>query len=221
MINKKYSIGRASHKFQCKRDMLEHDIPTPLIFLRNDIERDSKIPYPLIARPTNHFKGRHFYMVANQADARYYLRRGYYLQQVIDNDKEYRVFIFRNKVFEVNIKKKTGDGKKNELIRNFENGWSFYFQSVDDTRQELKDLCRRAMDMINLDWGAVDCCVDTRGKIYIFEINSAPSLIERKIKKLASKVTEYINKSLRENINSMLNTRIQELEEEIEGGYVD
>lgn len=192
ILNKRYNITRASHKFQCKREMIKHDIPTPRIFLKERIEEDDNIPYPLIARPTNHFKGIHFYMVKNQDEARHYLRRGYYIQEVIDNDTEYRVFIFRDKVFEVNVKKQTGQGKKNELIRNFENGWSFYFQAVSDTRQELKDLCRRAMSMVNLDWGAIDCCVDKKGRIYIFEINSAPSLIERKISKLALKVAEYI-----------------------------
>jgi len=192
IINKKYAISKASNKFRCRVEMRDNGIPTPRLFYRKHIEEVEDIPYPLIARPRNHFKGRHFYLAKNKSQARNYLLKGYYLQEIIDKDEEYRIFIFRDKIFEVNIKKKIENGKKNELIRNHDNGWDFYCKKIAETDQNLKDYSRKAMRIVNLDWGAVDCCMDTKGGIYIFEINSAPSLIDRKVTKLASKIREYI-----------------------------
>jgi len=193
IINRKDSILSASDKYRAKELFMDCGIPIPRLYTIHDLETE-EINFPIIARPRNHYKGRHFYIVEDIKTATNYFMRGFYLQDIVDNKDEYRVFIWRDKVFEVNIKKKTREGNgNNELIRNFDNGWSFYFQPVSETKSIIKDFCRMAIRHLQLDWGAVDCCIDTNGKFYMFEVNSAPSLIDRKIKKLADKVREFVN----------------------------
>jgi len=199
IINKKWAIQGVSNKFECRQALWENDVPVPTMYYENDVKNNGDVEsiFPLIARPKNHFKGRHFYIVEDERSALRYLNRGYYLQRIIDKDVEYRIFVLRDKVFEVSKKEKTPMGTiKDDLIRNFDNGWRFMFQSVVDTRRDMKDYCRKAMRIMGLDWGAIDCCIDKKGDFYIFEINSAPSLIDRKVKKLAVKIKEYLSNEI-------------------------
>ena len=97
IINKKWAIQSVSNKFECRLALLESGVPVPRMYHENDIKNNSDVKsiFPLIARPKNHYKGRHFYIVEDERSALRYLNRGYYLQEIIDKDKEYRIFIFR------------------------------------------------------------------------------------------------------------------------------
>ena len=188
IINKAWGIRNASNKYETKRVMIDREIPTPQLFTYENIISDS-IKYPIIARPKHHFKGREFYVVESVKDAIACLTRGRYLQEIIDKKDEYRIFIFKDKIFESNIKKNSGT--EDSLIRNRATGWIFNIARITETPQILKDYSRRILEALGLEFGAVDCCIDKMGKPYVFEVNTAPALIDRKVSKLARKIEEW------------------------------
>lgn len=198
IFNKGHDIILVSNKLKMRRKLIESNIPVPKLYNLDAIEEsryeiDSK-ELPLIARPVNHWKGKDFNLVFSYDEAITYLRKGYYLQGVINKETEYRIFVWQGGVFECSIKEPRLE-RYNMLVRNFGNGWRFGYKQRLETPQELRKYARESVELAGLDFGAVDCCVDKKGDYYIFEINSAPSLIERKAEKLANKITKYMEEN--------------------------
>lgn len=149
--------------------------------------------FPVIVRPLQHSQGRRFYIVKDLAELRKYLTPEYYISEIIDKKDEYRVLVLNDKVVEVSVKTKTRDDA-DELIRNHRRGWVFKripYSELED--RALTETARRAIGSIGLTFGAVDLCIEKNtGKPYVFEVNSAPGLIERKAEKIATKINEMI-----------------------------
>lgn len=188
VINPKAAIINSSNKLQSRLTLIAHEIPAPKVY--KCIEEIDQ--YPVIARPPYHFKGRDFHLLHNETDARNYLEKGYYLQRYIDKKDEFRIFVWHDKIFEVNAKEPRTD-YYNDMIRNFSNGWRFRWLRLDSVPSAMRRYCRQATEIMGLDFSGVDCCLDKQGNIFIFEINSAPSLIQRKAEKLAEKIKGYFN----------------------------
>lgn len=188
VFNPMVSIERSIRKPEVRRLLLANEIPAPRIIDRDNL---NNARYPLIARPVNHYKGKSFYMLNTTDEADKYLRRGYYLQELIKKDKEFRVFVFKDKIFEVNIKKQLNE-EANETIRNYRSGWGFSWMTYKEIPRQLRNICRLSAEIIGLDFCGIDCCLDENGKPFIFEVNSAPGLIPRKVEKLATKIKEWL-----------------------------
>jgi len=62
------------------------------------------------------------------------------------------------------------------IIRSNTRGWKF--SHITKVSNELVNEAAKALEAVGLDFGAVDCCVDTDGKVWILEINSGPGLKE-------------------------------------------
>jgi len=191
VINTATAINNARNKYRARLIMKDNDIPVPKVYTRENL---SEADFPIIARPYNHYRGKHFYLVSNHYEAMKFINRGYFLQEVIENDTEYRIFVLLNELFETNVKvPEREDGRvSSDLIRNRKNGWKFNVIRRSNVPSDLKNLAVRANQALGLDWGAVDCCTDIHGKHYVFEINTAPSLIDRKQEKLAEKLINYL-----------------------------
>lgn len=76
-------------------------------------------------------------------------------------------------VIERMAKKKVADGA-NMLIRSNRLGWKFsHVKTVDEN---LNEEAVNSLKALGLDFGAVDCCIDTEDKPYIIEVNTGPGL---------------------------------------------
>jgi glutathione synthase/RimK-type ligase-like ATP-grasp enzyme len=196
MINNAIAITKASDKVATRLLLHRAMIPVPRLYDEEDVvdnrEQINEGNLTLIARPYKHYKGRNFNLVYDLDSAMQYLDKGYYLQQVIDKDTEYRIFIWRDEIFETNIKEPR-EYVKSDLIRNLDNGWYFRPTRWRNVPDDLKGYSKQAVQLTGLHFGAVDCCVDKGGNPYLFEVNSAPALFERKIDKLASKIKDYLS----------------------------
>lgn len=64
----------------------------------------------------------------------------------------------------------------NMLVRSNRLGWKF--SRVKSLRKDIADEAIKAVKAVGLDFGAVDCCVDVNGKVFILEVNSGPGLEE-------------------------------------------
>ena len=189
VMNEARHIMVTANKPSMRFKLLGHGVSAPALYDENTID---KAEYPIIARPANHWKGKHFNLVYNRADAQVFINKGYYLQEVINKDTEFRLFILLDKIIEASIKV-PASVNSNEMIRNANGGWLFNQYPVAELPRELKHHARMAAELGNLAFCAIDCCVDVKGIPYIFEINSAPSLIPRKVTKLATRIKEAYN----------------------------
>lgn len=72
--------------------------------------------------------------------------------------------------------KKFAQDGANMLIRSNRLGWKFV--KVKSVSKDIEAEAIKALDAIGLTFGAVDCCVDVKGKAYIIEVNSGPGLEE-------------------------------------------
>jgi len=82
-------------------------------------------------------------------------------------------------------------GGANMVLRSNRMGWKFSI-----VKKFSKDLEQSAIDAVKalgLDFGAVDCCLDTNGNPYIFEVNSGPGLEATSFDKYVESFTELIS----------------------------
>lgn len=72
--------------------------------------------------------------------------------------------------------KKFAQDGANQMIRSNRLGWKFsHVKSVD---KALAAEAVKACSALGLDFGAVDCCTDASGKVFIIEVNTGPGLEE-------------------------------------------
>ncbi|MEA3296160.1 MAG: hypothetical protein U9Q27_03430 [Patescibacteria group bacterium] len=83
------------------------------------------------------------------------------------------------------------------LIRSNTRGWKFAHVTKYD--KKLADKSIMAVKTLNLEFGAVDCCIDTNNNIWIIEVNTGPGLE-------ASSFYAYVNKFAK-IIDNILNSK--------------
>lgn len=188
VINSMRSILLASNKPQFRFKLIMSGVPAPKLYSSESI--DSAV-FPVIARPVHHYRGKNFNIVETKDNAIQFLRSGHYIQEMIDKDKEYRFFVFNDKILEASEKERVNTDS-HPIIWGHEFGWNFVFCSLRNVNQNLKDYARMAARVSELNFCAVDCCIDKNGNPYILEINSAPGLIDRKAEKFALRIREWL-----------------------------
>jgi len=190
-INKRKSVERVADKPACRQFLMSAGVVCPpTIFTAAEYSLfGDRYPSPYIARPRYHFGGRDFRVISSEEDAISLLKKGYYLQQLIQKSDEYRMLMFRGLIMEASIKVQSRPDA-DMLIRNHRRGWRFNRVPVAEMPRVMKDACKDCCRHIDIDFCAIDCCFDQSGVPYILEINSAPGLIERKVVALATKIED-------------------------------
>jgi glutathione synthase/RimK-type ligase-like ATP-grasp enzyme len=99
-----------------------------------------------------------------------------YTKQVKYN-YEYRVHIFRGEVIGISKKIPKEYENPNEYIRNHHKGWRFSLRDKDRVHENIKNEAIKALEVIGLDFGAVDLAWNKeQQKAIIFEVNTAPGM---------------------------------------------
>lgn len=191
ILNKQNAVKTAKNKPTAKSLLQEKNIPTPKLISFEDAIAGN-VEFPLIVRRNNHFKGKFFNVCNNPRDIRRFSPSNHYIQEMVNKKDEYRLFILNDRIIEANIKR-CPENQSTPMVRNKENGCFFARVRVADLDRELKNAARSAIREIGLDFGAVDCAtIQESPGITIFEVNSAPGLIPRKIELLKTKLEEII-----------------------------
>lgn len=104
----------------------------------------------------------------------------------VRKETEYRVHVFKDQILDVQQKKLAFDApeNRNPYIRNHANGWVFAREGV-TTPIEVLEQSIKAIRAVGLDFGAVDVSVGADGKVYVFEVNSAPGIENTTLQKYA------------------------------------
>lgn len=192
-INKQEAVQLSSNKPLCKQKLLESNIRTPKYISWQEALRGD-ITFPVIVRRNGHSQGRWFYLVNNARQLRKYNPDNHYIQDLVNKIDEYRLFIMKDRIIEADLKVPP-ESDPNAMIRNHAKGSYFQWVKVSTLDRDLKDMVRRAVkDVVGLDFAAVDCATirlpDGSVSSTIFEVNSAPGLIDRKLELIVTKLQE-------------------------------
>jgi len=102
--------------------------------------------------------------------------------QYIPKTAEYRVHVFKGKVFDIAQKRarKSGSGVLevsglDYKIRSYERGWVFCRENV-KIPEGLEEGAVKAVESLDLDFGAVDMIWNRTLGIFVLEVNTAPAL---------------------------------------------
>ena len=108
---------------------------------------------------------------------------------------EFRVHVFNGEVIDVQRKARRSsveDDDVNWRVRTSDNGFVFVRQDV-ELPEHVKDMCANAVQVCNLDFGAVDIVYNAhRDAYYVLEINTAPGLEGQTIINYADAIERYI-----------------------------
>lgn len=96
------------------------------------------------------------------------------------------------------------------LIRSNTRGWKF--SRVTKYDKDLATMSIQAVKALGLEFGAVDCCIDDNGNIWIIEINTGPGLEGSSLEAYINKFTKMIDNILNPKpadtaINAMLSAK--------------
>lgn len=190
IINKKEAVQLSSNKPRCKQTLMNAGIPTPKRYSFQEA-LSGRMQFPVIVRRNGHFQGRYFYIINSINELRRYDPSTYYIQEVVQKLNEYRLFIMKDRIIEADLKE-TPPGHAS-IVRNHETGCFFRWVRVSSLPDDLKRAARDAIQTCGLDFGAVDCAtIQTPNGVRstVFEVNSAPGLIPRKVDLFVTKLHE-------------------------------
>lgn len=114
--------------------------------------------------------------------------------QYIKKVYEYRLHVFRDKVFFVQRKARNldvPDEQVNWKVRNHANGFIFAHQGV-DVANNVKQYAIDAVRVLGLDFGAVDIICTKRLEWYILEVNTACGLEGTTLEKYTEVFKEFV-----------------------------
>lgn len=193
MLNTREAVTTSSNKASCKRMLLESGIKTPRYYSWHDTIR-----YPAIVRRNNHSQGRWFYVVNSPQELRHYDPTNHYIQEMVNKIDEYRLFLMKDpdnnsyRIIEADLKVPP-ENDPHAMIRNHTHGSFFRWVRVNSLDRGLKENVKNAVSRIGLDFAAVDCATISTNHgqdSTLFEVNSAPGLIDRKIDLFVNKLHE-------------------------------
>jgi len=80
------------------------------------------------------------------------------------------------------------------IVRSNHRGWKFSSVALNALAAPLKNAATKAVEVLGLDFGAVDCCLDQNNHPWVIEINSGPGLqgttFEKYVEAFRAKIAE-------------------------------
>lgn len=169
-INSPKAVRLASNKRKALQAMAEAGVPTPEVF-SPDQARVMAWEIRLVGRPDKHYGGSEFYLCNGTNEVRDAIEQGCtHFLEYIEGGREFRCHVAFGK--SIKIAEKIGG---DSVIRNFKHGSTFMYPQDFNHKKTLRNLSKKAVMCLGLDFGAVDI-IWKDDKWYVLEVNSAPSL---------------------------------------------
>jgi len=173
-LNRHEEVLRVGNKLLCFKDLQRWGVSIPRFTESKEEASSWGVPIVIRHKLRGHSGDGAVYTedVANLPDAPLYVE---YKKKV----REFRVHVFRERVIDVQEKKKrreVGNDEVDYKIRNKYTGW-VYCRDIDAPPPSISDDSILAVSCCGLDFGAVDVIWNNHEqKSYILEINTAPGL---------------------------------------------
>lgn len=110
----------------------------------------------------------------------------------IKKNQEYRIHVMGGEAFFIQRKARKLDVPDEEVnwkIRNHQNGFIYANQDV-EVPEEYKEIAVEAVNILNLDFGAVDIISKKNGEPFILEVNTAPGLAGTTLEKYCDQIRQ-------------------------------
>lgn len=188
-INKAAGISNNGNKLHARKLMQEIGVPTPKLYT-------DEIEFPCIVRKQHHAQGKHFYYCENTeqlADALKKLEgQAIYISEFIDKEREFGVFFFNKRIWQVVEKLPREEYKDQKHIIWNASHDTHYYEYINWSEWPLEPLTDviKAAEKIGLDFGRADV-IEKDGKYFILEVNSAHTLKSEYAKETFAKVLDY------------------------------
>lgn len=147
----------------------------PRFWLSRDIVGNKQCPTLVLGRRFNHHGGTDIRLCATPASVRYWAGRRDFFTQVIPNDREFRVWVYRGAHLGTYEKVKVRAGRPG-FGRNYRNGYAFQLVPTDRVSRDAVESAKAAIKALGLDFGAVDIIHGEDKNYYVLEVNSAPGV---------------------------------------------
>lgn len=134
------------------------------------------IPLPCLARRDRHAGGTDIIVIRNAQDAGRLGADYAYFTDLIPSDREFRVWIFRDRHLVTYEKIKKREAEQPGFGRNYAQGYGFDRIENELVPDALKQIGRNAISALELDFGAIDVLLGTDGRYYVLEVNTAPRI---------------------------------------------
>jgi hypothetical protein len=153
------------------------------------------LSFPLLARKKNHMHGKDIMPVLQVEEIPFrYRAGGEFFTQYINRETEFRVWVYRRRHLATYQKVMKYPEKYRFIGCNYRNGFMFDIVRRENLPQPAIDLAAKAVQALQLDFGAVDVLLGKDGKFYVLEVNTAPGvqgLTREGINRLADKVVKW------------------------------
>lgn len=179
-INSRSALRQNSDKLEALRILEDEGVTVPPFSTDPD-----DLEWPLLGREINHARGDDINLILQQRDVT--LTDNDFYVKYIPTKLEYRMHVANGEVFKVHEKRLRHEAENHPYIRNHETGWVF----VEPRRREPEhQLAIDALEVLGLDFGAVDVIRGEDDEEYVLEVNSAPSLDEANLERYGERLAE-------------------------------
>lgn len=171
-INTPKMIQITDNKRLTRKILRDNHISIPkTYFSKVEIHRDGDTHYPLIGRTKYHSQGKGTIISNNMRDIDAD-RCSVYWSEIIDKDREFRIYVFFGKI--IGVEEKIPDDR-NCVLWNFSTG-NAKFRGIkrDNYPIAVCTLAIHAIEIIGIDFAAVDIISKGRQN-YVLELNTSPS----------------------------------------------
>lgn len=150
---------------------------------------------PLFARNLVHSKGRDIKIALEDWQIAGLMASGTaFFTPHVPSVREFRTWVYRKRHLGTYEKALRRPADCKRLGRNHDNGFDFSGIENENVPDRLKDVARRAVAVLNLDFGAVDILQRASGDYVVLEVNSAPGVSDerrRVIQGLAHRIVRW------------------------------
>jgi len=97
--------------------------------------------------------------------------------QMVPSQREFRQHIFNGRAIRVGEKISTSPAWRKLPVRSRSNGWTLKYPPNEPVPEGIRELAKKAIGTLGYLMGAVDIIQGQDNRLYVLEVNSAPSMI--------------------------------------------
>jgi hypothetical protein len=106
--------------------------------------------------------------------------------------------VFKGSVIDFVQKKLKSGFTPKPYIRSHDNGWVFCREGV-ELPESVSNTALRAVEALGLDFGAVDLAISKKGKVCVFEVNTAPGIEGTTVTNYTKAIKAYLEQQQNAN----------------------
>lgn len=189
VINSAKSLANAADKALALKLMLESGVPIPDMW-SNPVNAQT----PCLGRKDHHSHGKDIILCLQVADVKRSAVKGCtHWTKYVPVKIELRIHVYAGQIIKISEKVLEDESKYVPWMRNADGGHVFKSPiTLTKTPMAAKLAAVEAVDCLGLDFGAVDLLISDDNKVFVLEVNAAPSLIENGVERYGKRFLEAL-----------------------------